>query len=88
MRGIVDEKCSMIGGPCRHCSVEHTTRPYTRIEKDAKTGLFKPVGMGRKTVEIGEFCNDAGKLVERMCFCPLVWDRMRKGGFYGNKTHT
>jgi len=87
MRGIVDEKCSMIDGPCRHCSIEHTFRHYTRIEKDIKTGLFKPMGMGRKKVELGEFCNDAGKFVADMHWCPLVWDRMRNGGFYGrNKT--
>ena len=68
------ETCTMFGDPCRHCSREHAFRPYTKIVKDT-TGLFKPVGVGSMSVDLGLYCNDAGEWVDRMNVCPIKWDR-------------
>lgn len=86
MRGIVNDPCSMNDGkPCFYCSIEKTTRPYTRIEKDTRTGLFKPVCLGRKTVERGEYCNNACEWVENLHYCPVKWEHTKKGAHYGRE---
>jgi hypothetical protein len=72
------EICSMFGEHCRHCSREHSYRPYTKIEKDKTTGLFKPVGIGNMNVDLGLYCNDAGEWVDRMNVCPIKWDATKK----------
>lgn len=66
--------CSLFNTPCRHCSREHAFRPYTKIVKDT-TGLFKPVGIGSMSVDLGLYCNDAGEWVDRMNVCPIKWDK-------------
>lgn len=81
MRGIVYDTCSILGKaePCFYCSHEEATRPYTRIEKDPRTGLFKPVGMGRKKIDLGEYCNNACDWVVNLHHCPSRWNEMKKG---------
>ena len=84
MRGIVYDKCPLGGEEgCFYCSITKVTRPYTRIEKDPKTRMFKPVGLGRKTIELGEYCNNACAPVATLHYCPSRWERMKKGGYYG-----
>jgi hypothetical protein len=39
------------------------------------TGLFKPVGVGSMSVDLGLYCNDAGEWVDRMNVCPIKWDK-------------
>lgn len=55
---LVVETCPMFNEKCRFCSIEYTTRSFTRVEKDPRTGLFKPIGQGTKRVEIGDYCNN------------------------------
>jgi hypothetical protein len=74
------ETCNMFMEKCRHCSREHTLRPYTKIEKDETTGLFKPVGLGSIRVDLGLYCNDAGKWVDQMNVCPIKWDKANYTG--------
>jgi hypothetical protein len=76
---LTNETCSMFKQPCRHCSNEVTIRPFTRVEKDPRTGLFRPLGQEKKRIPLGDFCNDAGKFVKDMHFCPIRWDSARKG---------
>lgn len=82
MAKLVNDFCPLGKTECRHCSIAYAIREYTRVEKDVKTKLFKPVGRGRKKVEIGEYCNDAGKYVADMNYCPIQWDKAKKGKRY------
>jgi len=73
MSEIQNDVCPMFGDRCRHLSIEKTSRPYTELQKDPSTKLFKPLRAGRKVVIIGEFCNDAGKWVADMHYCPVKY---------------
>lgn len=67
-----DSPCPKKGGPCRHCSIETVLRPFTRILKDARTGLFKPGERGLCRSVIGEFCNNDGRhFVRDLLSCPV-----------------
>ena len=77
------ETCSMFGTPCRHCSSEHIYRPCTRIVRDPTSKIWKPTGLDRIKIDLGLFCNDAGKYIDEMTYCPIKWsaanwDRMLK----------
>jgi hypothetical protein len=74
---LEDEVCPMFGNHCRHLSVEKTSRPYTEIERDGRTGLYVPKGCGRKVVVVGEYCNDSGKYVRDMHYCPVKYSMTR-----------
>jgi hypothetical protein len=70
--------CPLFGDEdCRFLSQERTTRPFTRLEKDAHTGMYKPVGMGSRKVILGPYCNNhpVGKSgwIEEMTVCPARW---------------
>ena len=78
MKELINEVCPMFGLRCRHCSEEHTYRPYTEIKRDPATKLCVPIRSGKKKVSLGMFCNDAGKCVEKMHFCPVVWGNANK----------
>ena len=65
--------CTMFEQPCRHCSEETTYRAYSEFDRDPNTGLTKPIRQGKKWVVLGEFCNDAGKWIADMHFCPVTW---------------
>ena len=69
------ETCNMFNEPCRHCSREHTYRPCTKIIKDPKLGIFKPSGLDRIEIDLGLYCNDAGKYVDEMQYCPSKWSK-------------
>lgn len=72
------QKCPMFGEACRHCSMEHTTRPFTKIVKDPNTKLFKPIGLGNTKVPLGEYCNNVGAWVRDLHYCPARW-ALRRG---------
>lgn len=63
----------MFFAPCRHCSEEHSIHPHTTLEKDLRTGMFKPGKNGKTLKSLGFFCNDAGKFVDVMHYCPVKW---------------
>jgi hypothetical protein len=68
----------MFGDDCRHCSRERTTTgEFTKIEKDPKTRVFVPKGRGRKVVDLGAYCNNVGKFVEDLHYCPARWSLYR-----------
>ena len=73
--------CPLFDEECRFLSQERTTRPYTRIEKDPTTKMYKPVGMGSRKVILGLMCNNAplGKSgwVDELKYCPSRWARYR-----------
>jgi hypothetical protein len=66
-------KCPMFGEQCRHCSHETTTHPYTVLERDPKTNLYKPLRHERAIRSLGAYCNNACQWVERMNVCPTRW---------------
>ena len=66
---------------CRHCSEEHDYRPYTEIKRDPATKLCVPIRSGKKKVSLGMYCNDAGKWIEEMHFCPVIWANSQKPAF-------
>lgn len=69
--------CPMFQTPCRHCSKETTLRSYTTLTKDPLTHLFKNGIAGKNHVILGYFCNDAGKWVSDMHYCPIMWAKSR-----------
>lgn len=71
------ETCPMFNKPCRHVSMEHAVRPYTPLIKDPVTHLFKQGVAVRNCVFLGHFCNDAGKYIADMHFCPVMWAKYR-----------
>jgi hypothetical protein len=77
MTPLTNDICPMFGNPCRHVSIERTSRPYTAIERDQRTGLYRPTGSGRKVVVLGEYCNDAGMWVRDMHYCPVRYSLTR-----------
>lgn len=72
MKSIVIETCPLTKDKCRHCSIQQTSRPFTKIEKDETEKQFKPVGTGSEKVNLGKYCNDAGNYVKDMKVCPLT----------------
>lgn len=74
---LEDDVCPMFGNPCRHLSIEKTSRPYTEIERDGRTGLYVPKGCGRKVVVVGEYCNASGKYVRDMHYCEVKYSMTR-----------
>lgn len=81
MKELINETCPMFGLQCRHCSEEHDYRPYTEIKRDPTTKLCVPIRSGKKKVSLGMFCNDAGKWIEEMHFCPVIWANSQKPTF-------
>lgn len=75
---MTDEECPMTANPCRHCSSEHSYRPYMKVEKDPKTGLFKPAGLGQLKIELGHYCNNIGCWTYEMESCPMPDDLIRQ----------
>jgi len=72
----------MFGISCRHLSMEATRRDGTIVVKDERTGLFRPTGRMTERIELGPYCNDAGKYVADMNYCPIQWDKAKKGKRY------
>ncbi len=68
---MIDEECPLTANPCRHCSSEHTYRPYTKLEKDPRSGLFKPAGIGKMEIFLGHYCNNVCCWVDQMETCPI-----------------
>lgn len=77
---MTDNICPMFGDRCGHLSIEKTSRPCTEITKDPTTGLFKPVRASRIVVVLGEFCNDYGKFVKDMHYCPVRYSLSNSRG--------
>jgi hypothetical protein len=73
MTTLADSVCPMFGNQCRHLSIERTPRPYTEIERDELTGLYRPKRRGVNIAIIGEYCNDYGKYVRDMHYCPVKY---------------
>jgi hypothetical protein len=69
------ETCNMVNTPCRHCSREHIYRPCTRIQRDPNSKIYKPIGLDRIKIDLGLYCNDAGKYVDEMQYCPVKWSK-------------
>jgi hypothetical protein len=70
--------CPMFGDEdCRFLSQERTSRPFTRLDKDEHTGMYKPVGMGSRKVVLGMMCNNApigsSGWVDDLHYCPARW---------------
>jgi len=78
----------MFGEECQYLSHEHTLRPYTKLVKNGTTGMYDPVGMGKKKVLLGDYCNNHSLSqtgwVEEMHWCPRRW-AMRRGIVKGGK---
>ena len=68
--------CPVTDEQCRFLSMEWTSRIFTRIKKDATTGLFIPDKMGSRKVLLGGLCNNhyIGKSgwVTEMKSCPSM----------------
>jgi hypothetical protein len=47
------------------------------LDKDPRTGLFKPGKNGKTVKSLGFFCNDAGKFVSELHYCPVKWASTR-----------
>jgi hypothetical protein len=71
------ETCPMFNEKCNYCSMEMTTRSYTKIKLNSDLKLYEPIGIGRKKVELGYWCNNhpIGKTgwVDEMHTCPALW---------------
>jgi hypothetical protein len=68
---MIDEECPLTANPCRHCSSEHTYRPYTKLEKDPRSGLFKPTGIGKMEIFLGHYCNNVCCWCDQLESCPI-----------------
>jgi len=62
---------------CRFLSQERTTRPFTKLELDPTTKMYKPIGMGSRKVILGAYCNNHGfdqdGWIDGMHYCPSRW---------------
>lgn len=76
---MTDEECPLTATPCRHCSSEHAYRPYMKVEKDIRTGLMKPMGVGSLKIELGHYCNNVCSWIYDMESCPIPDDLIRQG---------
>jgi hypothetical protein len=75
---VLGNICPMFGDEdCRFLSQERTTRPFTRIELDPTTRMYKPIGMGSRKVILGPYCNNHGfdqdGWIDTMWYCPARW---------------
>jgi len=70
--------CPMFGDNCKYCSHEKTTRSFTKIQKNGVTNLYEPKGIGKKVIELGEYCNNACAWVRDLHVCPARW-ALRRG---------
>ena len=69
---MTDEvECPLTVLPCPHCSNEHESRPYMKLEKDPRTGLFKPGGLGKMEIDLGHYCNNVGCWCDELESCPV-----------------
>ena len=64
-------ECPLTISPCRHCSHEHMFRPYMKLDKDPRTGLFKPGGLGHLDIDLGHYCNNVGCWCDQLETCPI-----------------
>ena len=72
MDRMTDEiECPLTVLPCQHCSNEHESRPYMKLEKDLRTGLFKPGGLGKMEIDLGHYCNNVGCWCDELESCPV-----------------
>lgn len=76
---MTDEECPLTANPCRHCSSEHAYRPYMKVEKDPRTGLFAPKGLGQLRIDLGHYCNNVGCWCHELESCPMPDDLIRQG---------
>ena len=76
---MTDEECPLTANPCRHCSSEHSYRPYMKVEKDPRTGLFAPKGLGQLRIDLGHYCNNVGCWCHELESCPMPDDLIRQG---------
>ena len=76
---MTDEECPLTANPCRHCSSEHAYRPYMKVEKDPRTGLFAPKGLGQLRIDLGHYCNNIGCWCHELESCPMPDDLIRQG---------
>lgn len=64
-------ECPLTVLPCRYCSNEHESRPYMKLEKDPRTSLFKPGGLGKMEIDLGHYCNNVGCWCDELESCPV-----------------
>lgn len=68
--------CPLSHEQCRFLSMEWTAKIFTKLKKDATTGMFVPDKMGSRKVLLGAYCNTApiGKSawVSDLKSCPVV----------------
>ncbi len=76
---MTDEECPLTANPCRHCSSEYSYRPYMKVEKDPRTGLFAPKGLGQLRIDLGHYCNNVGCWCHELESCPMPDDLIRQG---------
>lgn len=69
-----DIECPLTANPCRHCSNEHEYRPYMKLDKDPRTGLYKPGGLGKLEIGLGHRCNNACCWIDKLETCPMTED--------------
>ena len=69
--------CSLNNTECRHCSHETATAPYTRLEKNPRTGRLIPTTRGDTIIQLGCYCNNINKWVKDMLSCPKDDDPMK-----------
>jgi len=69
--------CSFNNTECRHCSHETATAPYTRLEKNPRTGRLIPTTRGDTIIQLGCYCNNINKWVKDMLSCPKDDDPMK-----------
>ena len=64
-------ECPLTVLPCRYCSNEHESRPYMKLEKDPRTSLYKPGGLGKMEIDLGHYCNNVGCWCDELESCPV-----------------
>jgi len=69
--------CTLKDEPCRFCSHETIVIPYTKLEEDPRTHRLKPTTRGDDTVQLGSYCNNINKWVEKLTICPKDEDTMK-----------
>ncbi len=69
---MTDEiECPLTANSCRHCSHEHMFRPYMKLDKDSRTGLFRPGGLGHLEIDLGHYCNNVCCWCDQLEMCPV-----------------
>jgi len=72
-------ECPLTANPCRHCSNEHEYRPYMKLDKDPRTSLYKPGGLGKIEIDLGHRCNNVCCWVDELETCPVPNDLINQG---------